>query len=162
MAADTAGEQDRAKAAFEPPVLVLACLVLGFGLSWLLPLRIWPAGTNRPVVVAGVALVVASFALLAWSARTMVRGGSSLPVHRPTEHLVIRGPYRWSRNPIYTAMVLAFLGLGLARASWWFIGLAVAAALLLRWGVILREEAYLVGKFGDEYREYANRVRRWL
>lgn len=156
------GEPDRARTAFEPPFLVLACLVLGFGLSWLLPLRIWPVGTNQPLVVAGVAVVAASFALLTWSALTMVRGGSSLPVHHPTAKLVIKGPYRWSRNPIYTCMVLAFLGLALARASWWFVGLAVAAALLLRWGVILREEAYLERKFGDEYRDYAKRVRRWL
>ena len=114
-------ETDRAQTAFTPPLLVLICLVLGFGLSWLLPLRIWPVGTNRVLVVAGVAIVVASFAWLTWSARTMVRGGSSLPVHHPTAKLVIRGPYRWSRNPIYTGMVLAFLGLGLARAvggSW--------------------------------------------
>ena len=42
------------------------------------------------------------------------------------------------------------------------MALAVAVALLLRWGVILREEAYLERKFGDEYRDYAKRVRRWL
>ena len=159
----TAGsEADRAQTAFTPPVLVLACLVLGFGLSWLLPLRIWAVGTNGPLVVAGVVIVVASFAWLIWSARTMVRGGSSLPVHHPTAKLVIRGPYRWSRNPIYAGMVLAFLGIGLALSSWWFVALAVAVALLLRWGVILREEAYLERKFGDEYRDYAKRVRRWL
>ncbi|MDE2852252.1 MAG: isoprenylcysteine carboxylmethyltransferase family protein [Acidobacteriota bacterium] len=158
----TGGEPDRAQTAFTPPLLVLVGLVLGFGLSWLLPLRIWPAGTNQPLVVAGVAIVVASFAWLSWSALTMVRGGSSLPVHHPTANLVIRGPYRWSRNPIYAGMVLAFLGLGLTRGSWWFVVLAVAVALLLRWGVILREEAYLERKFGDEYRDYAKRVRRWL
>jgi len=158
----TGGEADRAQTAFTPPLLVLVCLVLGFGLSWLLPLRIWPVGTNRALVVAGVAVVVASFIWLIWSARTMVRGGSSLPVHHPTANLVIRGPYRWSRNPIYAGMVLAFLGLGLARGSWWFVVLAVVVALLLRWGVILREEAYLERKFGDEYRDYAKRVRRWL
>ena len=156
------GEPDRAQTAFEPPLLVLVCLVLGFGLSWLLPLRIWPVGTNRALVVAGVVIVVASFAWLTWSALTMVRGGSSLPVHHPTANLVIRGPYRRSRNPIYAGMVLAFLGIGLARGSWWFVALAVAVALLLRWGVILREEAYLERKFGDEYRDYAKRVRRWL
>lgn len=156
------GEPDRAQTAFEPPLLVLVCLVLGFGLSWLLPLRIWPVGTNRAMVVAGVVIVVASFAWLTWSALTMVRGGSSLPVHHPTANLVIRGPYRRSRNPIYAGMVVAFLGLGLARSSWWFVALAVVVALLLRWGVILREEAYLERKFGDEYRDYAKRVRRWL
>lgn len=156
------GEPDRAQAAFTPPVLVLVCLVLGFGLSWLLPLRIWAVGTNRPLVVAGVVIVVASFAWLIWSARMMVRGGSSLPVHHPTAKLVIRGPYRWSRNPIYAGMVLAFLGIGLARSSWWFVVLAMAVAVLLRWGVILREEAYLERKFGDEYRDYAKRVRRWF
>lgn len=156
------GEADRARTAFEPPVLVLAGLVAGFLLSWLLPLRIWPVGTNRAAVLAGVAIVVASLAWLTWSALTMVRGGSSLPVNRPTASLVIRGPYRWSRNPIYAGMVLGFLGLGLARGSWWFVALAAAVALLLRWGVMLREEAYLERKFGDEYRDYASRVRRWL
>ena len=155
-------ESDRAQTAFEPPLLLLVSLVLSFWLSRLLPLPLWPAGLARFGEVAGVVLVLGSIALMGWTALSIVRGGASVPVGKPTARLVIRGPYRFSRNPIYTGMVILLVGMGFSRDSWWFLAIAVATALLLRWGVILREEAYLVGKFGDEYREYANRVRRWL
>lgn len=156
------GESDRAQTAFEPPLLVLASLVLSFWLSRLLPLPLWPAAWARFGEVAGVVLILDALVLMIWAGVSMVRGGASLPVGRPTSRLVIRGPYRWSRNPIYTGMVTLLVGIGFSRSDWWFLVLALATALLLRWGVILREEAYLEQKFGDEYREYASRVRRWL
>lgn len=156
------GERDRAKTAFEPPLLILASLVASFGLSRLAPLPFWPAGLARIGEVAGLAIILASLVLMIWAGISMMRGGGSLPVHTPTARLVVRGPYRLTRNPIYTGMVMLLLGIGFTRDSGWFLVIALATALLLRWGVILREEAYLEGKFGDEYREYAKRVRRWL
>ncbi|MCE2557944.1 MAG: isoprenylcysteine carboxylmethyltransferase family protein [Acidobacteria bacterium] len=156
------GQTDRAKTAFEPPFLVLASLVLSFVLSRFFPLSLWSESLSRFGEVAGVVIIFGSVVLMAWAGLSMIRGGGSLPVHTPTAQLVVRGPYRLTRNPIYTGMVLLLVGIGFARDSWWFLVMAVATALLLRWGVILREEAYLEGKFGDEYREYAKRVRRWL
>lgn len=156
------GHTDRARTAFEPPLLVLASLILSFVLSRFLPLALWPEGLARFGEAAGVAMIIGSVVLMTWAGVSMVRGGGSLPVHTPTVRLVIRGPYRLTRNPIYTGMVALLLGIGFVRDSCWFLAIGVATALLLRWGVILREEAYLEGKFGDEYREYAKRVRRWL
>ena len=156
------GQTDRAKTAFEPPLLLLASLVLSFALSRFLPLPHWPASLSRSAEVAGVVLILGSLTLMTWAGLSMIRGGGSLPVHTPTPRLVVRGPYRLTRNPIYTGMTLLLVGIGCARESLWFLVIAVATAWLLRWGVLLREEAYLEGKFGDEYREYAKRVRRWL
>ncbi len=156
------GQTDRARTVFEPPLLIVASLVLSFALSRFLPLALWPGSLSRFGEVAGVAMILGSLVLMTWAGLAMMRGGGSLPVHTLTARLVVRGPYRLTRNPIYTGMALLLVGIGFARDSWWFLVIAVATALLLRWGVILREEAYLEGKFGDEYREYAKRVRRWL
>ena len=156
------GQADRARTAFEPPLLILASLVLSFALSHFLPLPLWPGSLSRFGEVAGVVMILGSVVLMTWAGLSMMRGGGSLPVHTPTARLVVRGPYRLTRNPMYTGMVLLLVGIGFAKDSWWFLVIAVATAILLRWGVILREEAYLEGKFGDEYRDYKTRVRRWL
>ena len=72
-----------------------------------------------------------------------------------------RGPYRFSRNPIYLGMVLLQIGVGDWSNSLGFIGLAALSVVLLNWGVISREERYLARKFGQPYLAYKERVRRW-
>jgi protein-S-isoprenylcysteine O-methyltransferase Ste14 len=92
----------------------------------------------------------------------VVRWRSTIDPYRPTTALVQSGPYRFSRNPIYVAFVLAEAGLGLAFGWWWALGLSPAVALALDVRVVRREEAYLDGKFGQAYQDYRGRVRRWL
>ena len=92
----------------------------------------------------------------------MRAGGTSIPTNEPTDVIVSAGPYRFSRNPIYLAMVMLLVGVGVWANSLWLIGMAVLDAILLFRGVISREEAYLRRKFGLEYSDYAERVRRWL
>ena len=72
------------------------------------------------------------------------------------------GPYSISRNPIYIALSLIHLGIGVLSDSLWVVGLIVPALLTIRYGVIAREERYLDAKFGDDYRRYKASVRRWL
>ena len=71
------------------------------------------------------------------------------------------GPYRFSRNPIYLAMMLGLVGLAIAFKPWILVAL-LAFYAVTRYGVIAREEAYLTRKFGDVYRGYQSQVRRWL
>ncbi len=71
------------------------------------------------------------------------------------------GPIEES-NPIYLSMVMLLSGTGIWANSGWFLVLAVLAAVLLNWGVILPEERYLASKFGDTYLTYRRRVRRWI
>ncbi|MCI0400838.1 MAG: isoprenylcysteine carboxylmethyltransferase family protein [Gammaproteobacteria bacterium] len=150
---------DHAGVAFHPPLLLALALVLGFLLRWIAPLTFLPTGL--PVVI-GAVIVGVSFGFFFWAVYTMVTGGASIPTSTPTDALVMRGPFRFSRNPIYLSMVLLQLGVGIWTNSLWFIVLAAASAVLLWWGVIAREERYLARKFGAEYTSYRAKVRRWL
>ena len=76
--------------------------------------------------------------------------------------LVSDGPFRLSRNPIYLGMFLGLIGLAIASNTIWILVALVAFYLVIRYGVIAREEAYLTRKFGDLYRGYQAQVRRWL
>ena len=68
----------------------------------------------------------------------------------------------WSRNPIYVGMFLVYAGIGIAVRSPWILILTLPLAITMRYGVVAREEAYLERRFGDAYRDYKARVRRWL
>jgi protein-S-isoprenylcysteine O-methyltransferase Ste14 len=90
------------------------------------------------------------------------RAGSNVPTNRPTTTIVERGPYRFTRNPIYLGMFLGLIGSAIAFDNLWLLMMLVPFALVIRFGVVVREEAYLERKFGDAYRGYRSRVRRWL
>ncbi len=81
---------------------------------------------------------------------------------QPTTTIVEEGPYRFTRNPIYLGMVLGLIGLAVAFNSLWLFVLLVPFYLVIRYGVVAREEAYLDRKFGDVYLAYKARVGRWL
>jgi len=76
--------------------------------------------------------------------------------------LVTTGMHGWSRNPIYLGMFLVYGGIGLTVRSPWILLLMLPLAITIRYGVVAREEGYLELRFGDTYREYTARVRRWL
>ena len=81
---------------------------------------------------------------------------------RPTTALVIEGIYRYSGNPLYTSMAFFYAGIALAAASLWALAFLVPTLVIVRDGVIAREEAYLERKFGDDYRHFRTAVRGWL
>ena len=150
---------DRAGVAFHPPVLLALCIAVGFGARWLIALTFVPAGLStvvRPVVTA------LALGIFFWAVYAMRSEGGSIPTSEPTEAIVVRGPYRFSRNPIYVAMLLLQVGIGIWANSLWFIALSAIFGVLLWWGVISREEEYLERKFGAEYASYRSRVRRWI
>jgi protein-S-isoprenylcysteine O-methyltransferase Ste14 len=142
-----------------PPLLYLGTLALGIGLDLLLPTSL--PGREPRWVVAGL-LGLAGLALLYVCFRRFQAAGTNVPTWMPTTALVISGPYRFSRNPIYLALTAVYLALALAHGSWWPLVLLVPLLIVMRYGVIGREERYLEGKFGDVYRAYCSSVRRWL
>ncbi len=80
----------------------------------------------------------------------------------PTTAIVDRGPYRRSRNPMYLAMLLFYVGLACFFGLVWPLVLAPALVWVMSATIIAREERYLEDKFGDEFRRYRARVRRWI
>jgi protein-S-isoprenylcysteine O-methyltransferase Ste14 len=145
-----------------PPLLFLGALLLGFAADHVLPLP-FPVPGGDPVrwPVAG-CLVLAGLALLAAGILNLSRAGTPVPTNQPTRALVTTGIHGWTRNPIYLGFFLLYGGIGLAARSAWILTLVLPLAWLIRSGVVAREEAYLERRFGDMYRDYKARVRRWL
>jgi protein-S-isoprenylcysteine O-methyltransferase Ste14 len=145
-----------------PPFLYLACLVLGLALDRARPL---PLMLPEPALIrwaCGGGLIVIGVAVVAAGARNFARAATPVPSNQPVRALVTTGIHAWSRNPIYVGMCLLYLGIAIAVRSPWTLILALPLVLILQYGVVAREEAYLERRFGDAYRDYRRRVRRWL
>jgi protein-S-isoprenylcysteine O-methyltransferase Ste14 len=91
-----------------------------------------------------------------WGHRTTVNP------YKAATNLVTFGPFAYSRNPIYVSDWFIYLGVTLLLATYWPLILAPLVGWVMRFGVIAHEEAHLHAKFGEEYRCYCNKVRRWL
>lgn len=82
--------------------------------------------------------------------------------NKPAESLQTTGVYHSTRNPMYLALVMLYLGLSCLIGNWWNIILLPLLFLIIQEYIIKREEKYLVHKFGQEYIDYSHRVRRWI
>jgi protein-S-isoprenylcysteine O-methyltransferase Ste14 len=157
IVADTA---DTPNVVIRPPIAWALAVLAAWTLDWLMPLPFLPAAV--PAGWVGATVFALALALFVWAIVTMSRAGSNVPTNRPTTTIVDTGPYRFTRNPIYLAMVLGLVGLAIAFNSLWPLLTLVPFVLVIQYGVIAREEAYLERKFADVYRGYRARVRRWL
>ena len=143
-----------------PPLLFLSALLIGLALDNLLPLPVALPGVLRAVL--GAILILAGLALAAAGIRGFGQAGTPVPTNEPSRALVTSGIHGRSRNPIYLGLFALYLGLGVALGSPWILVLVLPLAAVIRYGVVAREEAYLERLFGDAYRTYKSRVRRWL
>ena len=151
---------DTANVIIRPPIALAVAVLAALALQWLIPLRFMPAAV--PSRWVGGAVFAIALTLAAWAIATMTRAGSNVPTNRPSTTIVDTGPYRFTRNPIYLGMFLGLVGLAIAFDSLWLLVALVPFALVIRYGVVAREEAYLKRKFGEAYRRYRSRVRRWV
>ncbi len=155
-----ADQPDKANAIVRPPIALLLAFLAGLLADWLVPLKLLPASV--PNVLLGSFIFIDGFALVVWAITTIRAAGTHVQTTQPTTAIVAEGPYRFSRNPIYLGMFLGLIGLAIAFNTIWILVALVAFYLVIRYGVIAREEAYLTRKFGDVYRGYQAQVRRWL
>jgi protein-S-isoprenylcysteine O-methyltransferase Ste14 len=151
--------RDRAEIILLPPLIFLAGLVAGFIVESWVPSTL---GTRGPLTIAGVLGLVAGGALGAWGDLSMKRAGTSPLPWKPTLAIVDTGPYRWTRNPLYLAQTLMHAGIAALGDSAWALAMLIPVLVVVRYGVIGPEEAYLMRKFGDEYLTYTRRVGRWI
>ena len=151
---------DTAHPIVRPPIAWAVAVLAGLALNWLTPLPFIPAAMRAGWL--GAVVFALALALFAWAIATMTRAGSNVRSSLPTTTIVDTGPYRFTRNPIYLGMVLGLIGLAIAFNSLWLLLTLVPFVLVIRYDVVAREEAYLERKFGDDYRRYRARVRRWL
>jgi protein-S-isoprenylcysteine O-methyltransferase Ste14 len=154
------GAQSTSGVRIFPPLIHVTAIALGFLLQWAVPVGISIGRTFA--LLAGCVLLAIAAVLIAWTARVMFQAGTTPNPTRPSTALVIQGPFRLTRNPMYLAWEFICIGVGLAAGALWPVVMAVPAALVTRRLVIDKEERYLESKFGAQYLDYKTRVRRWM
>ena len=147
-------EQDRPGVIAPPPLIFLAAFIIAYLCRNFLP-RI-----GSPAV--GAAIAVVGLVIGGWAFANMLRAKTHIDPYKPSTALVTSGPYRFSRNPIYVATTLLYIGAALSFRIITALVIVPLALILLEFGVIRREEKYLERKFGDQYRDYRSHVRRWI
>jgi protein-S-isoprenylcysteine O-methyltransferase Ste14 len=142
-----------------PPVYFFAALIIMVVLHHLLPLaQLIPA----PVSYAGTFLVIAGFSISAWGAHSFKKADTPVKPFEKSTALITHGLYRYTRNPMYSGMMIILLGTWILLGSLSPLLVIPVFFLIIQEGFIKHEEPFLEGIFGDEYREYKSRVRRWL
>jgi protein-S-isoprenylcysteine O-methyltransferase Ste14 len=143
-----------------PWVFVLTYLV-GVGLE--LTLRPYPhTKPPRYVIVVAAVLFAIGAAIAGWALVIFHKARTTTVPGKTSSRLVTWGPYRFSRNPMYVGLVLAYMGeAGILRQFWPLILLPLIVTYL-NCVVIPVEEARLVEAFGSEYEQYRAMVRRWI
>lgn len=142
-----------------PPALYAVTLIAGLVIHFLFPIHFLP----RPVSTwLGIAAILVAFSIAFSAIRTMRQAKTAVNPALPTTAIVSSGIFAFSRNPIYVSFTLLYLGIALLFDSLLLVLLLVPLLVIVQTGIIKREESYLERKFGDEYLNYKQRVRRWL
>ena len=155
-----ASEKDNPGVIAPPPLIFLGGLIINGLLNWFYPLPFLPPFLR---IVWSATLIAAGIGIILAAVIKMRRHATNVEPWKPTTAIVGTGVYAFSRNPIYLGMSLIYAGAGGGLFnSWWFAPLLGLVLTAIYFGVIVREEKYLTGKFGDDYTSYKNRVRRWI
>lgn len=143
-----------------PPVALGVPLVAGVVVTAVAgdPFTLVPSGAR----VVGAVLVAVFGIWNGWALAVMAAHRTALLPGGATRLVLDRGPFRYSRNPLYVGLIVLDIALALLWPSAWALLFVPVSVALLFWGAIAPEERYLSAKFGAEYDDYRRRVRRWL
>lgn len=156
-----ASDRDNPGVIAPPPLIFIGILLLALAFDWLVS----GPGFGLPYMgrmVAGGVLCLGGLALILAAGKRFSDAGTNIQTRKPSTALVTTGIYRYSRNPIYLGMTLIYVGLSLFADSILALAWLPLALIIMYNGVIRREERYLEAKFGEAYRAYRGRVRRWI
>ncbi len=150
-----------ARVRFPPPLVFLICILLGVAFRYVVVPA--PVPVARAVsAISGGLLLLAGLGLIASARIQFKRTGQNPAPWKPSPELIFEGPYRFTRNPMYSGVTLFEIGLGLALNNLWISLFAVPALVTVHLLAVRPEERYLSEKFGESYNAYRTRVRRYL
>ena len=142
-----------------PPLVYMAGLLIGLIMEYLWPtidLTLgWRLGISAPVLLASVVLIILTL-------KYFKSASTPFDVRKTASSLIIDGPFRFSRNPGYVALTMLYLTLGVFLSSLWALLMALPILFVVDKFVVRKEEISLLSSFGDPYRDYQSKVRRWL
>lgn len=162
MATETKRFTDRPNNFPWPPIIAAAALVVGWPLHLVLPLP-WVVGMAAELLFGfGVVIIIGAVLIDLSAMRTLHASKTTILPNRGSDHLVTKGPFGWSRNPIYLANTMILIGVAFISGIAWYVILAFVSAFLTQKLAIEREEKHLEARFGKHYREYRKKVSRWF
>jgi len=159
MTAMAGKHPDSAGVVFPPPLIYLVGLILGYGLGFVFPATVVPFLLS---LILGVVVLLVGLTIGLSAIRTFRKHSTTLVPTRSATAMVQDGPYRFTRNPMYLSFGILYVGLSLMIDSPWSLLLLIPVILVVNYYVIVKEEKYLTRQFGDEYRSYMAKVRRWI
>lgn len=152
-------DTDSAHVKFPPPLMALLAVLFGTFLHWFWPIPMTSENLRWPL---GFIFILIGIGIIIFCSKLFKKAQTNIEPWKTTSHIVTTGIYGISRNPIYTSFILIGLGIAFAFNSVWIAAMQIAVVIIIEKFVIKKEEAYLESKFGDEYRNYKMKVRRWL
>ena len=159
MSANAEAQQGARVILIPPPLYYAVGVAGGMAINGVVAL---PLGGRPATAVAGAVLAALGLALAFAGVAAVIRHRTTIVPHHPVATLLTGGAYRLSRNPMYTGLAVAYLGLALLFGSWWPLTLWPLVIVAVRQLVIRPEEHYLIQRFGRAYTDYQSGVRRWL
>ncbi len=154
--------QDNPGVIAPPPLIYLGGLALGLLFHRLVPLKYFPRSSRAIRLTLGSTCISIGLVVLVSGFRQMNNAHTNINPTHPATTIVTEGPFRFTRNPLYLGMTLLYLGIMFLVNSLWLLLILPFILVLMTVGVITREEHYLERKFGSQYFDYKQRVRRWL
>ncbi len=159
MSLEQTSDKKGAAVKFPPPLIMATVILFGYGLHWVKPL---PINQAPALFMVGCGMILFALTIIAFTAISFFRARTHIEPWKPTSAIISTGIFRISRNPIYVGFCISTIGAGFILNSWWIVIAVIPLIWLLTIFVIRLEESYLLRKFGQEYRDYQQRVRRWL
>jgi len=159
MMEDAVNNQVPLKSRMPPPLPCLVGVILGLICDWFWP---WPIASQSYALSVGIVLVGVVVGLLVTVIRAFNQNGTAAHPGKETTAIIDTGLFGISRNPAYVTVAVLQAAIGFLVNSVWIVLFILPAVMVIHHVVVLREEAYLEAKFGDEYRRYKSRVRRWI
>lgn len=152
-------DNEKSGIAVLPPIIFALALMVAFVTEWFLPLPILP---NLLQYALGVFIVACSFLLIPSIFNKFRAANTTLDVRKIPSSLLTDGAFAFSRDPIYVSMIRLCFGIGVLFDNIWVLPTLYLAVIYLTYKIILIEEALLEQKFGQDYMNYKQRVRRWF
>jgi protein-S-isoprenylcysteine O-methyltransferase Ste14 len=150
-----------ARVRFPPPLVFLACLFLALAVQRLVePLGL--SAHRTAAMIAGIVVAAVGVATVASARILFLRTKQNPAPWTPTPELIAKGPYRFTRNPMYVGITTFLIGLGVAVNVLWISIFAFVGLATVHFIAVVKEEAYLAAKFGESYAVYRRNVRRYV
>lgn len=143
-----------------PPAWGLLFVLVAWGIGYAAGLE--AAGwLHHPLL--GTAVLICGIALAAWGRMTFAKAGAEIrPASPKNSYLIADGPFRFTRNPMYLGILLVTIGLAMIIGTWSMLLAPIAFFLWVNFVSIPFEEAKMERQFGESFRDYKRRVRRWI